>query len=423
MKFIRDIINEKRNATPEDALAPDQNAQVDADVENTGATDAGALDLSAYLEKPGAAVEDIDADTDFEFLADEDDYDGEYDDEFDDALDHDTPVQASVPAKTDEEMLQAAKDALVSEWHAEKDAYEDTDNLCAADDDPFEQMETAAFADEYDDEEDALDSMPAAPEFSAALGKLFAHSSGSAQAKNSEPFPRVIQPEEKPASLVELRHAMAAKASLDTDAPLSNFAVQTPHDTPPIQTPAQSDALQDMHVAEADTDAPIDMPAPAMGRGSSRSGRVKTRLLGFTPGSIAQEDPFEKAGKANGGAFAVGWLVVIEGPGRGASFTLQDGVSKIGRGEDQSVALNFGDNSISRENHISLAFDGELNQFYIGHSGKSNLVRLNNKPLLSTEEVKSGDTIRLGETTLRLVALCGEDFSWTASTPKDAKYA
>ena len=105
-------------------------------------------------------------------------------------------------------------------------------------------------------------------------------------------------------------------------------------------------------------------------------------------------------------------MVVIRGPGRGASIPIQAGASQIGRGEDQAIQLDFGDTTISRENHAAIAFDPEETTFFIGHGGKSNLVRLNGKPLLSTEQLKNGDEVKIGETTLRLVALCGESFSW-----------
>ena len=162
-------------------------------------------------------------------------------------------------------------------------------------------------------------------------------------------------------------------------------------------------------------DGEMQVPPPAAGRGANRSGRVKTRLLGFNPESLGLSSPFEKAESRTQDTFPVGWLVVVAGPGRGAAFPLHDGVARIGRGDDQTVSLNFGDNSISRENHVSVAFDAEQNAFFIGQSGRSNIVRLNNKPLLSTEQVRSGDQIRVGETTLRLAALCGEGFSWATN--------
>lgn len=160
----------------------------------------------------------------------------------------------------------------------------------------------------------------------------------------------------------------------------------------------------------------VQVPAPAAGRAAGqRAGRVKTRLIGF--GQAAETDPFEAARSRAPGAsvrFPAGWIVVVKGPGRGASFTIFDGVSPIGRGEDQAIRLDFGDNAISRTNHATIAYDSEQKKFFIGHGGKANLVRLNGKPVLSTEDLKSEDTIRIGETTLKFVAFCGPDFDWTS---------
>ena len=187
--------------------------------------------------------------------------------------------------------------------------------------------------------------------------------------------------------------------------------------------PEASDEAQSAIVA----DAPMAVPLPAAGRGSGgRSGRVKTRILGFTAPSTTSEDPFEKAGTSAkptevSASFPVGWLVVVDGPGRGTAFTIFDGVTQIGRGEDQTVRLNFGDNSISRENHAAIAYDNEQQTFFIGHGGKANLVRVNNRPVLSTEELQSEDKVRIGETTLRFVAFCGANFSW--GHDEDVKHA
>ena len=156
-------------------------------------------------------------------------------------------------------------------------------------------------------------------------------------------------------------------------------------------------------------------PAATEAKPARRAGRVKTRLLGFQSAEDPTNKVFEekKNGEANAAAmFPVGWIVVIDGPGRGASFALQAGASQIGRGDDQAVKLDFGDTSISRENHAAIAYDDEQNKFFIGHGGKSNLVRLNDMPVLSTEPLSNDDTIRIGETTLKFVAFCGEKFVW-----------
>ena len=160
---------------------------------------------------------------------------------------------------------------------------------------------------------------------------------------------------------------------------------------------------------------PMVNVAPVVaGRAGRSAGRVKTRMLGFQPDGGTKdvfEETAEKAAKSEI-SFPAGWIVVVGGPGRGASFTLLNGVSQIGRGEDQTVRLDFGDTSISRNNHAAVAYDDEQGKFFLGHGGKSNLVRLNGRPVLSTEEMSNGDQIRIGETTLKFVALCGEDFTW-----------
>lgn len=145
-----------------------------------------------------------------------------------------------------------------------------------------------------------------------------------------------------------------------------------------------------------------------------RAGRARTRLLGDENSSGSIEDMDAPLGAITSTElFAIGWVVVIKGPGRGHSFPLYNGVAQIGRSEDQCVPLDFGDMSISREGHASLAYDEETHALYLGHGGKQNIVRLNNRPVLGTDTVNHGDVIRIGETTLKVVLLCGTDFCWS----------
>ena len=178
-----------------------------------------------------------------------------------------------------------------------------------------------------------------------------------------------------------------------------------------------AERLDDAPAEASLADDPVAIPDPATTRTVPSAGRVKTRLLGFGGVDTTLPDPFETTPASNGAqkvSFPVGWLVIVSGPGRGTGFTLQHGVSLIGRGEDQTVCLDFGDTSISRSSHAMIAYDAEQGGFFLGHGGKANLVRLNGRPVLSTEDLASGSTIRIGETTLRFVAFCGSDFSWDA---------
>ncbi|MEL6640243.1 MAG: FHA domain-containing protein [Pseudomonadota bacterium] len=160
----------------------------------------------------------------------------------------------------------------------------------------------------------------------------------------------------------------------------------------------------------------------AAARSPARSRRTKTRLIGFDKSDGDVVDLFNDtptAAPAKSIKFPVGWIVVIDGPGRGESFSLLAGMSQIGRGEDQAVQLDFGDNSISRTNHAAIVYDADTKEFLLGHGGKSNIVRLNDKPLISNETLKSGDTIRIGETVLRFVAFCDQSFNWSNDTTEE----
>lgn len=194
--------------------------------------------------------------------------------------------------------------------------------------------------------------------------------------------------------------------------PLS--ALQSPQPIPKVN----SETTQ----PENPADSLMSVPAPASGRSGRSAGRVKTRLLGFGTEEAAPPDPFKQpqpAAKEESPAqttamFPVGWLVIVSGPGRGASFPLHNGVSQIGRGEDQAIRLDFGDTSISRSNHAAIAYDEERDSFFLGHGGKANMVRLNDRPVLSTEDLQNGALVRIGETTLRFVALCDGTFNWSS---------
>jgi hypothetical protein len=179
---------------------------------------------------------------------------------------------------------------------------------------------------------------------------------------------------------------------------------------------------------EAAPPSPPPMPTPAREIAADagarrRATRTKTRVLGFEPQPASvvplfdegrMEESIEPGDKSGVVMYPTGWLVIKSGPGRGAAFPVLRGVSQIGRGSDQTIALDFGDMAISRQHHAAIAYDPSTHQFHIGHGGKSNLVRLNGKPLLSTSVVGDGDEVQIGETTLVLKVLCTPAFNWAA---------
>ncbi len=177
---------------------------------------------------------------------------------------------------------------------------------------------------------------------------------------------------------------------------------------------------------EPEPAVPVPTPAREIAADAGarrRSTRTKTRVLGFEPQPAAvvplfdegrMNESIEPGDKAGVVMYPTGWLVIKSGPGRGAAFPVMRGVSQIGRGSDQTIALDFGDMAISRQHHAAIAYDPATHQFHVGHGGKSNLVRLNGKPLLSTAVAGDGDEIQIGETTMVLKVLCTADFNWSA---------
>ena len=108
----------------------------------------------------------------------------------------------------------------------------------------------------------------------------------------------------------------------------------------------------------------------------------------------------------------VGWLVIIEGPGRGNFIKLGFGMNAIGRSPESRASIDFGDDQISRENHALLTYDTKNRKFYIQHGGGANLTYLGDSPVLQPFELNGNEVISIGNTKLYFVPLCGANFNW-----------
>ncbi len=156
---------------------------------------------------------------------------------------------------------------------------------------------------------------------------------------------------------------------------------------------AATEKLSDADMSQAKEKAkPKASPKTRIFRGSRSSKKVSAESDSFNP--------------------VTGWLVIISGPGRGRSIALGYGAQKIGRNSDQDISLNFGDEEISREKHAGIVYDPKGCKFYLQPGDGTNLVYLNDAPVLSPTELESGHTIQLGGTSLCFVAFCGQDFNW-----------
>lgn len=183
-----------------------------------------------------------------------------------------------------------------------------------------------------------------------------------------------------------------------------------PDPSPRLQWPARDQAFSSgKHSAGGGTDSKRHSAPP--------SDDERTRL--YNP--AGQEASAGETGAAAAGPQAaaddhdpvVGWLVVMEGPGKGRSVEIGIGANSIGRDRGQKIRLDFGDQHISREKHAILIFDPKSKRFYIQSGEVRNLTYIGDELVLAPTEIKGGEIIVVGKTKLQFVAFCGQNFSWT----------
>lgn len=107
----------------------------------------------------------------------------------------------------------------------------------------------------------------------------------------------------------------------------------------------------------------------------------------------------------------VGWLVCTDGPDEGRDYQLRSGRNTIGRSRQMDVCV-AGDDTISRENHAALAYDQKANEFTLIPGEGRELVYLNDEALYQPSTIEHHAVIEMGETTLRFVPFCDEQFEW-----------
>lgn len=156
---------------------------------------------------------------------------------------------------------------------------------------------------------------------------------------------------------------------------------------------------------DADTESVSERPV-ARQVSTPSADAERTRLVGpvnrkkESAGPDMAEDP------------VVGWLVVVDGPGRGQARAVGYGMNSIGRGPTERISLEFGDAQMSRNSHAVLTYDPRSRKFYLQHGGGRNLTYIGDQAVLTPTEISSGTDILIGATKLRFIALCGPEFDW-----------
>ena len=197
-------------------------------------------------------------------------------------------------------------------------------------------------------------------------------------------------------------------------APLSRTPVTAPQKTQPPKgdTPVTDDSRTQPPRGYAPT--PVTAPSKTMPpRGYApqpapeptappRGLGVSVAQAGKTVAMMQQEMGFDPV---------VGWLVCVEGPSRGKSYTVRGGINAIGRSERMDITVT-GDMTISAENHARISYSDRNNRFNLIPGEGRNIVYLNGEELFSPMPLKAYDLIDFGQTKLLFVPLCGERFRW-----------
>ena len=151
-------------------------------------------------------------------------------------------------------------------------------------------------------------------------------------------------------------------------------------------------------------DAPtvVRRPDTAPTTPARRSDDEPTKLAGAVPTTPGSTDPGP----------VTGWFVVIEGPGSGRDLRIGVGRNDLGRSSENRISLPFGDMRITRRRHLWVNYDPRHRVFSVVPGSGANLAYLDETAIEERMPLNHGATITVGETRLRFVAFCGDDFTW-----------
>ena len=151
-------------------------------------------------------------------------------------------------------------------------------------------------------------------------------------------------------------------------------------------------------------DAPtvVHRPDTAPTTPARRADDEPTKLAGAVPTIPASTDPGPVAG----------WLVVVKGPGNGRDLRIGIGRNDLGRSGENRISLPFGDSRISRRCHLWINFDPRHQVFSVVPGSGANLAYLDETAIEERMPLAHGATITVGETQMRFVAFCGDNFAW-----------
>jgi len=142
----------------------------------------------------------------------------------------------------------------------------------------------------------------------------------------------------------------------------------------------------------------------------SKDGGPKT-VAPWARKKTKKSDSTSESQSAFSGAPIVGWLVLIEGEQKGRDFRIIPEINTIGRGKQNTINIDNGDNEIARERHCLIEYDIKSGEFILERGTKSTYH--NDKGVRGDGKIlELGDIVEIGSTKLKFIPFCDSNFCW-----------
>lgn len=137
-------------------------------------------------------------------------------------------------------------------------------------------------------------------------------------------------------------------------------------------------------------------------------------------GNIAVQGAFapEEAAPAAADGPVTGWLVVVEGPGRGRDIRLGEGRSFLGVDAAGAPQALSADAPLSARQAV-VVYDPAAAAFTVVPGTARELAYLDGSAVLAPLPLPAGAVLGLGAARLRFVPFCGADFTWAPAAGEE----
>ncbi len=160
-------------------------------------------------------------------------------------------------------------------------------------------------------------------------------------------------------------------------------------------------------------------PSPAAAAAPAMARQAAVREPASASGSVSAVLPMERTVAASRldaapKRYVVGWLVGINGAGRGESFPVRMGRNVIGRDRKSDIVIH--DDQAS-SHHADLVFRPEEKRFILMDHNSTNGTYVNEAEIEPRRDLAPKDVIRIGSQRFIFTPLCHEGFHWDDEGP------